>query len=276
MEIAVQGLTKCFSTPGASHQALAGVTLAVGPGEMVALIGPSGSGKSTLLRTIAGLLTADAGRVCLRGRDLQRDGRISPDGRAMRADVGVIFQQFNLVNRLTVETNVLAGMIHSLPWWRSCLFRFTAAERQAAHEALLRVGLADRARQRADTLSGGQQQRAAIARALVQRARIVLGDEPIASLDPHSARRVLDTLARINREDGVTCLVSLHQVEFALGWFPRVIALAAGRVVYDGPSAALDAATLARIYGEPVAAERPLPTPRPLITTVAETLTSSL
>lgn len=275
MEIAVQGLTKCFATPGAPHQALAGVTLEVGAGEMVALIGPSGAGKSTLLRAIAGLLAADAGVVRLRGRDLQRDGRISRDGRAMRAGVGVIFQQFNLINRLTVETNVLAGMLHSLPWWRSCLFRFTASERLAAHEALQRVGLADRARQRADTLSGGQQQRAAIARALVQRARVVLGDEPIASLDPHSARRVLDTLARINREDRVTCLVSLHQVEFALGWFPRVIALAAGRVVYDGPPGALDPATLARIYGEATAADRPLKAPLPLITTVPEAVPSS-
>ena len=264
MEIAVDRLVKRFAGCGTASPALDGVSLRIGAGERVALIGPSGAGKSTLLRVVAGLLAADAGLVRVGGRLVQRDGRIGRDAHDVRAAVGMIFQQFNLVDRLTVQTNVLAGLISGLPLWRSCLFRFTRAHRQAARDALDRVGLADRAHQRASTLSGGQQQRAAIARALAQRARIVLADEPIASLDPHSARRVLDTLVRINREDGVTCLVSLHQIEHALAYFPRVIALVAGRVTYDGPPSGLDAIRQDEVYRETGPAARPVREPVPV------------
>lgn len=246
--VIVSGLSKQYGgTP-----ALADVSLSIDAGEMVALIGASGSGKSTLVRHIAGLTRADpvpASRVEVAGRAVQNDGRLARDIRAVREHVAVVFQQFNLVGRLPVLTNVLAGMLSRVPAWRGVLRQFTEDEIRIGLEALSRVGMLERALQRASTLSGGQQQRAAIARALVQRAEVILADEPIASLDPRSARRVMNILAAINREDRVTILVSLHQVDLALDYCPRTIALAHGRVVYDGSSAALSTDALRRLYG---------------------------
>jgi phosphonate transport system ATP-binding protein len=256
VDIIVEKLTKHFGNGTSRRTALEGVNFRVARGEMVALIGASGSGKSTLLRHIGGLIAADSGAIRVDGRPVQEDGQISPRVRALRAEMGFIFQQFNLVGRLSVLTNVLAGLLHRRPWWRTTFFWFAQADQQAALDALVRVGLGDRATQRASTLSGGQQQRAAIARTLVQGAQIVLGDEPIASLDPTSARRVMDCLAQVNREDGVTCLVSLHQVDYAMAYCARTIALTAGRVVFDGPSRDLTPEILAQIYGGPV--DRPL------------------
>lgn len=246
--IRVQALAKTF---GNGRRALDGVSLDVRPGEMVALIGASGSGKSTLLRHIAGLMPGDAGAgaVQLHGRTVQQGGRIARDIRRVRADIGFVFQQFNLVERLPVLVNVLAGMLHRVPLWRSLPRWFSAAEKARAIDALGRVGIAECCYQRASTLSGGQQQRAAIARAMVQGARVILADEPIASLDPESSRRVMDLLARVNQEDGCTVLVSLHQVNVALKYCPRTVALHQGRVVYDGPSAALTPALLRDLYG---------------------------
>jgi phosphonate transport system ATP-binding protein len=143
----------------------------------------------------------------------------------------------------------MAGLLHRVPAWRSLSATFTADELRGGLEALRRVGMAEHASQRASTLSGGQQQRAAIARTLVQGARVILADEPIASLDPESARRVMDMLAAINREDGCTVLVSLHQVEVALRYCPRTVALRQGKVVYDGPSGRLTQRQLREIYG---------------------------
>jgi phosphonate transport system ATP-binding protein len=209
--LAVDGLGKSF---GGTAKALKGVSLRLEPGEMVALIGASGSGKSTLLRHVSGFVAGDAGSGPLRvdANLMQQDGRISPRIRRLRADVGFVFQQFNLVGRLSVMTNVLMGQLPRIPAWRSLLARFTQAEKEEAWRAMKAVGIENLAWQRASTLSGGQQQRVAIARALVQRARIILADEPIASLDPESARVVMEILARINREQGITVLVSLHQV----------------------------------------------------------------
>ena len=167
----------------------------------------------------------------------------------LRSEIGFVFQQFNLVGRLPVITNVLTGLLYRTSLWRSLLMRFSLAERQQAIEALVAVGIEQSAWQRAATLSGGQQQRAALARCLVQRARVVLADEPIASLDPESARKVMELLAGMNRDRGCTVVVSLHQVEFALKFCPRTIALHLGRVVYDGPSAALTPALLGELYG---------------------------
>jgi phosphonate transport system ATP-binding protein len=246
--VEVDGLSRSF----AGRKALDGVSLQVGPGEMVALIGASGSGKSTLLRHLAGLIAGDrghSGQVRVGGAVIQARGRIARDIRRRRAGIGFVFQQFNLVGRLSVETNVLAGLLGAVPLWRALSGWFTAEEQALARQALARVGIAEHAARRASTLSGGQQQRAAIARALVQRARIILADEPIASLDPESARRVMATLAEINRQDGITVLVSLHQVDIARRYCPRVVALKAGVVVFDGPSAALTDALLREIYG---------------------------
>ena len=236
----------------AGKAALQGVSLRVEAGEMVALLGASGSGKSTLLRHLSGLQRADADTVSsirLLGRVLQEGGRLGHDVRAIRAEVASIFQQFNLVGRLPVMDNVLAGAAHRLPLWR-CLTRlFPAAELARAREALAGVGMETLAWRRASTLSGGQQQRAAISRAVVQGARIILADEPIASLDPESSRRVMELLGHLNRSAGVTVLVSLHQVEAARAHCPRTIAMRAGRIVADGPTASFTPARLREIYG---------------------------
>ncbi|TWD76219.1 phosphonate transport system ATP-binding protein [Variovorax beijingensis] len=245
----IHQLNKHFAN---GRHALRDVNLAVNRGEMVALIGASGSGKSTLLRHVAGLVAADGGTdslVEIDGRCVQKGGRIHRDIRKLRSQVGFVFQQFNLVARLPVLVNVLVGSLHRMPWWRSWLRMFTAQERALALEALGRVGIADCHAQRASTLSGGQQQRAAIARTLVQGAKVVLADEPIASLDPESSRKVMEILARINREDGCTVIVSLHQVDIAMKYCPRVVALNQGQVVFDGPSSALTPALLRELYG---------------------------
>ncbi len=245
----IRHLSKRF--PG-GKLALDNINLEVQQGEMVALIGASGSGKSTLLRHVAGLMAGDSAPgsiIEVAGRCVQREGRIQRDVRRIRSEVGFVFQQFNLVDRLPVLVNVLVGRLHGMPWWRSLARWFTTQERAMAIEALGRVGIAECHAQRASTLSGGQQQRAAIARTLVQGAQVVLADEPIASLDPESSRKVMEILARINREDGSTVVVSLHQVDMAMRYCPRVVALHQGRVVYDGPSRDLTPALLRNLYG---------------------------
>jgi phosphonate transport system ATP-binding protein len=243
--IRVRALSKAFG----DRKALQDIDLEIAPGEMVALIGASGSGKSTLLRHVAGLMAGDGGSVQVHGRSVQARGRIARDVRSVRAGVGFVFQQFNLVDRLPVLMNVMAGMLHQLPLWRSVVRAFTAAERKRGIEALRRVGIVECCFQRASTLSGGQQQRAAIARAMVQGARVILADEPIASLDPESSRRVMDILAGVNREDGCTVVVSLHQVNVAMRYCTRTVALHHGRVVFDGPTSDLTPQVLRELYG---------------------------
>ena len=231
--------------------ALDGVSLTVRRGEMVGLIGPSGSGKSTLLRTLNGLASIDAGagRVEAFGQAVQASGRPGEQLRGLRARIGFVFQQFNLVGRLSLYANVALGLLGRTPAWRGLLGWWPRADAQGVMAALRRVGVADYAGQKASTLSGGQQQRGAIARALVQQAQAVLADEPVASLDPVAARRVMELLADLNRKDGLTVVVSLHQVDHALRYCPRIVALQAGRLVYDGPSAGLDRNRLVEIYG---------------------------
>ncbi|TCD20789.1 phosphonate ABC transporter ATP-binding protein [Pseudomonas sp. IC_126] len=245
--IRVDSLNKTFAGKRALHD----LALSVQPGEMVALIGASGSGKSTLLRHIAGLACCDrsGGNIQVLGREVQSAGRLNADVRRLRADIGYIFQQFNLVNRLSVLDNVLLGFLGRMPRWRGSLGMFTAEQKQQALAALERVGLAHRADQRASTLSGGQQQRVAIARALTQQAEVILADEPIASLDPESARKVMDILADINRRDGKTVVVTLHQVDYALRYCRRAVALKDGRIHYDGACADLDGRFLNDLYG---------------------------
>jgi phosphonate transport system ATP-binding protein len=245
LALEIKHLSKSF----AGKPALNDVSLHVEPGEMVALIGASGSGKSTLLRHIPGFIAADSGEVQVFGKSVQHAGRVSRSVRRLRREIGFVFQQFNLVGRLSVMTNVLIGLMPDMPWWRRMLVRFSVIDRRNAIRALSAVGIADTAWQRASTLSGGQQQRAALARCIVQQARLVLADEPIASLDPESSRKVMELLAQMNRDHGCTVLVSLHQVEFALQHCPRTVALRAGAVVYDGPSSALTPQLLRELYG---------------------------
>lgn len=243
--ITVSNLSKKYG----NTRALDGVNLTLERGEMVALIGASGSGKSTLIRHIAGLETADGQGGCIEILDTvsQKAGRLT--GHVKRGAVSVLFQQFNLVGRLSVMTNVLIGLLGRVPRWRGTLGMFNAQEKAAARAALARVGIPQVALQRSSTLSGGQQQRAAIARTLVQGAEILIADEPISALDPSSARRVMDVLADINSEDRITVLVSLHQVEYARRYCKRTIAMRNGAIVFDGPSTSLSNEFLAELYG---------------------------
>jgi phosphonate transport system ATP-binding protein len=180
---------------------------------------------------------------------MQASGRISPEVRGLRARIGFVFQQFNLVGRLSLYANAALGLLGRTPRFRGLLGLWSPDQKQAVMAALQRVGLADQAGQRADLLSGGQQQRAAIARALVQQARVIFADEPVASLDPVSARRVMELLCDLNRREGIGVFVSLHQVDYALRYCQRIVALKDGKVAYDGPPSQLDHAALVDIYG---------------------------
>ncbi|MFM8819053.1 MAG: phosphonate ABC transporter ATP-binding protein [Phenylobacterium sp.] len=249
-EEAVLSIRNVSRTFGTRH-ALDDVSLKVSRGEMIALIGPSGSGKSTLLRSISGLQAIDPGAGVIEafGGPVQAAGRVSSRVRDARIRIGFIFQQFNLVGRLSLFTNVALGSLGRIPFLRGLIGAWPAETSAAVMAALARVGVAEYAGQRANTLSGGQQQRGAIARALVQKAKIILADEPVASLDPVSARRVMEILRDLNRADGLTLVVTLHQVDYALRYCDRVVALKAGRIVYDGPAEGLDKDRLIDIYG---------------------------
>ena len=232
-------------------KALDAVSARILPGECVGLLGASGSGKSTLLRSICGLerLDGKSSSVEIFGQPLQSAGTLSPDIRALRRQTGIIFQQFNLVGRMNVLSNVMTGLLPRVPLWRALTGRFTRDEQQQALQALDSVGLADHAFQRASTLSGGQQQRAAVARALLQGARILLADEPVSSLDPETARRVMDLMHHLNRSQGMTLVVSLHNVAMARRYCDRIIALRAGELVFDGSPLELDESRLRHLYG---------------------------
>jgi phosphonate transport system ATP-binding protein len=231
--------------------ALYGVDLVIEPGEFVVLIGRSGAGKTTFLRTINRLVEPTAGTVRVAGQPVT--GADPAAVRRARRQIGMIFQQFNLVRRASVLDNVLAGRLGYVPEWPSLVGRFPAADRALAHECLSQVGLAELAARRADTLSGGEQQRVAIARALAQEPRVILGDEPTASLDPALAGSILGILRRINQERRLTLVVSQHQLEAALEYGTRIVGLRAGRVVFDGPPAAVSPAVARAIYGEEAA-----------------------
>ena len=245
--LSVRHASKTFG----ARKALDDVSLDVAKGEMIALIGPSGSGKSTLLRSISGLQTIDPGPGVIEafGLTVQSEGRVSNRVREARIRIGFIFQQFNLVGRLSLFTNVALGSLGRIPFLQGLFGQWPEETQTAAMAALNRVGVAEYAAQRANTLSGGQQQRGAIARALVQKAKIILADEPVASLDPVSARKVMEILRDLNKTDGLTVVVTLHQVDYALRYCDRVIALKAGKIVYDGPASGLEQKQLIEIYG---------------------------
>lgn len=245
LAIEVRKISKVFK----GKTALANVCCSIDEGEMVALIGASGSGKSTLLRHINGLHIGDAGTVYISGTVLQSGGKLHSKIRSLRSQIGCIFQQFNLVNRLTVIENVLVGNLARLSIFRSTLRLFTQEEKVQALAALERVGILEHAYQRASKLSGGQQQRVAIARCLVQGAKIILADEPIASLDPESARKVMELLVQLNRQSGITVVASLHQIQVVRSYFDRAIALKDGEVMFDGATVELDDKKLNEIYG---------------------------
>jgi phosphonate transport system ATP-binding protein len=239
----IKSLSKTFGQTAA----LKPLTLSVPAGEMVGVIGRSGAGKSTLLRLLNRLAEPTTGSIVCDGRDVTR--LRGTELRRWRARCAMVFQQFNLVPRLDVLTNVLLGRIAYKGTLPAMFKHFTEQERAMAVLALERLECAGLAFQRAETLSGGQQQRVAIARALMQEPSIVLADEPIASLDPHSATLVMDALRRINREDGITVLCNLHTLDTAREYCSRIVGIAAGEVVFDGPPGALTFSVVRHIYG---------------------------
>jgi phosphonate transport system ATP-binding protein len=239
--IRIRGLTKAYG----SLVALRGIDLSVPAGQMCVVLGPSGAGKSTLLRCLNRLTEPTAGEIEIGGIGAPRTRR---ELRELRRHIGMIFQDHNLVPRLSVLKNVLTGRLAGMSTLASALQIFPRADLEIALHALERVALADRAMDRADRLSGGQQQRVGIARALAQQPQVILADEPVASLDPKTARVVLDDLRRAAHELDIAVLCNLHQVEYAVEFADRIIGIGAGRVVFEGTPAELDDAALARIY----------------------------
>ena len=243
----VSGLAKTYPT---GDHALRGVSFTVDGRDAVFVIGPSGAGKSTLLRCVNRLVEPDQGRVTLDGLDVTA---LDPRGlREARRRMGMIFQEFNLVERLTVMENVLSGRLGYVGLWQAWRRRFPPDDVAAAYQTLARVGLEGFENKRADELSGGQRQRVGIARALVQRPQILLVDEPTSSLDPRTSETVMALITDLAAEDGIPALVNIHDVPLARTFARRIIGLAAGRIVFDGPPAALDELALARIYGASV------------------------
>lgn len=244
----VDSISKHFA--GMKRPAVDSVSLRLNEGEVVALLGASGSGKSTLLRLICGLerCDPDSGEVRTPLGVLQAKGALSRQIRRLRQQFAVIFQQFSLVGRLDVMTNVLMGLACKRPALPLMVGRFSPSDQALALDALSMVGLADQAFQRASTLSGGQQQRAAVARALLQGAKVLLADEPVASLDPESSSRVMDSMTSLCQAHGMTLLVSLHQVHIAQSYCPRIIAMREGQILLDASSDAFDEAFLSQLY----------------------------
>jgi len=240
--ISVRQLRKTFG----DRQILKGVSFDVHPGEFVILLGPSGCGKSTLFRCLTRLIEPDGGTIAIDGEDvtsLSKSGLVK-----LRRQIGYVFQQFNLVKRFRAIDNVLAGRLGYVPLWRALLRQFSRADRQLALSCLDNVGLLDHAYQRAERLSGGQQQRVAIARALAQQGDLILADEPISSLDPESADNVMHILQSCAKERGMAVLCSMHQVDLALRFADRIIALKAGNVFFDGSANDFDEVTRERLY----------------------------
>ena len=225
----IKHLTKIYDD---GTVALRDVSFEVQDGEFLIIIGLSGSGKSTLLRCINRLIEPTEGQIIWDGADI---AQVDPaELRQVRRQIGMIFQQFNLVKRSTVLTNVLSGRLGYVNPLPSLLHRFPKKDQEMARQALERVGIAEQAHKRADELSGGQQQRVGVARALVQQPRIILADEPVASLDPVLAVSILDYLEQLNREDGISILCSLHYLDLVKLYATRVIGLRDGQIVYRG------------------------------------------
>ena len=230
-------------------RALKDVSLEIEAGEFVVVLGKSGAGKSTLLRCINRLVEPTSGKIFFEDQEVTAlDGKRL---RALRQNIGMIFQNYNLVDRLSVQTNVLSGALGRTSAWSALVNYFAEEEIAAAQHNLERMEIGGKAGQRADQLSGGQQQRVGIARALMQQPKIILADEPVASLDPATSRTILDILTRINREDGVTVLCNLHLPELAREYAQRLIAMKSGEIVYDGPPEGLTSEISDQLYNTP-------------------------
>ncbi len=241
----VEHLTKIYPD---GTVALRDISFTVADGEFMAVIGLSGSGKSTLLRCINRLIEPTEGRVIWDGVDIT--AARGEELRRIRRQIGMIFQQFNLVKRSSVLTNVLSGRLGYANPWLTLVHYFPPEDHRRAVAALERVGIADKIHSRADQLSGGQQQRVGIARALMQEPRLILADEPVASLDPVLAHSILQYLERLNKEDGITILCSLHFLDLVHRYADRVIGLKDGRLVFEGLPRELTRQRFKEVYGE--------------------------
>jgi phosphonate transport system ATP-binding protein len=241
--LVVEGLTRRFG----GKTAVDDLSLSLDQGSFVGIIGRSGAGKSTFLRMVNRLVDPSEGRILYAGTDVT-----ALKGKALRdwrADCAMIFQQFNLVGRLDVLTNVLLGRLNKVSTMNSVLRLWSADDRAMALSALDMLDIANLAAQRADSLSGGQQQRVAIARALVQEPKVILADEPIASLDPRNTKVVMDALLRINKHFGITVLCNLHSLDLARSYCDRLVGMSAGRLVFDGAPEALTDGVARDLYG---------------------------
>ena len=232
------------------------VSLTIQDGEFVAIIGRSGAGKSTLLRSVNRMHQITSGTLMVNGTDVSTLSGKSL--RRFRRGIGMVFQSFNLVTRTTVIKNVLSACVPDMPFWRVLLGVFRKEDKIKSLESLDKVGILDKAYMRADQLSGGQQQRVALARTLTQDHRIILADEPVAALDPVTAKQVMQDFVRINQEMGISILLNIHHVELALEYANRIIGIRAGKIVYDGPSANVNQTVLDAIYGDDSEAEASL------------------
>ena len=238
--------------PNGLH-ALKNVSLEINQGEFVAIIGLSGAGKSTLLRTINRMHDISEGSLTVNGQEI--NDLAGKDLRKFRRKIGMVFQSFNLVTRTTVVNNVLTSRVPDMPLWKSIIGLYSKEDKVIALEALDKVGILDKAYVRADQLSGGQQQRVALARTLAQKPEIILADEPVAALDPITAKQVMDEFKKINKELNMSVLINIHHVALALKYADRVIGIKAGEIVYDGPSAEVDSEVLKQIYGRELSAD---------------------
>ncbi|MBT8211528.1 MAG: phosphonate ABC transporter ATP-binding protein [Acidimicrobiia bacterium] len=231
-------------------KALDDLTVTINPGEFVVVVGLSGAGKSTMLRAVNGFVPIVDGSVKVLDQEVR--GASNKDLRGLRSDIGMIFQTFNLVNRARVVNNVLMGRLSQIPRWRSSLGFWPDADKELSLQALERVGIVEKAYVRASDLSGGQQQRVGIARALAQDPKILLADEPVASLDPVTSHMVMRDLQRINRELGITTLINLHFLDLARAYGKRLIGLRDGKLVYDGDIADVSDDVFRDIYGRAI------------------------
>jgi phosphonate transport system ATP-binding protein len=235
--------------PG-GFKALSNVSLTIDEGELLVIVGLSGAGKSTLLRAINGFVPITAGSVRVDGVEVR--GAASSTLRRLRSEIGMIFQTFNLVYRTTVINNALMGRLSKVPRWRSMTGFWPAEDKEIALQSLERVEIVEKAYIRASNLSGGQQQRVGIARALAQQPRVLLADEPVASLDPVTSHTVMQDLQRINRDLGITTIINLHFLDLARSYGRRLVGLRDGELVYDGDISDVDDETFRGIYGRAV------------------------
>lgn len=234
-------------------KALKNISLEIEQGEFVAIIGLSGAGKSTLLRTINRMHDITDGSLTVNGQSV-KDLK-GKELRGFRRKIGMVFQSFNLITRTTVIKNVLTSRVPDMPLWKSLLGVFSKEDKVIALEALDKVGILEKAYIRADQLSGGQQQRVALARTLAQKPEIILADEPVAALDPVTAKEVMDDFKRINKDMNISVLINIHHVDLALEYADRVIGIKAGEIIYDGPADKVDKDILTDIYGRELEAD---------------------